>query len=468
MPVESERSPPCPAAALDARGDNAHLLRGNLTAATLRLAGPMLLSAILQNIQSLIDLFWVGRLGEDAVAALALSGTALMMLFPLIMGLSTGTVALVSRAFGAGERREASFLAAQSLTMAVLVGMLLGVAGLPLLPALCGWLGAAPVVEPLAIAYLRVSFLGLFSGCLLFVGGSALQGAGNTAMPMVAMLTANLLNLALDPLLIFGWGPIPAGGVRGAAWATVLSQTVACAVMLGVMARGHVRLRLRAGDLWPRWEPVARLLRLGLPSSLQMLARSLMGAVLFKIVAACGTAAMAGFGIGLRIQMVLLMPCFVLGNAAATLVGQNIGAGQPRRARRAAWTAAAMACALMLLSAFVMLLLAGEVVRIFTDATEVVTVGGSYLRWVTPSLAFAGLAIVMGRALNGAGCTISTMVFTLVALWGVQVPLAAWLARHTDPPTLGIWWAIILATLAHATLTVGWFETGRWQRPRRE
>jgi putative MATE family efflux protein len=440
------------------------LLDGRLDVVLLRLAGPMLLSAILQNAQSLIDLFWVGRLGQDAVAALALAGTALMLLFPLLMGLATGTVALVSRAYGAGRHKEAAYLAAQSLTVAVATGLLLGFACLPLVPRACAWLGAAPSVAPLAITYLRVSLMGLFSGCLLFVAGSALQGAGNTVMPMVSMLTANILNLALDPLFIFGWGPVPAGGVAGAAWATVLSQVLAGILVVGVLASGRVRLHLHAADLWPRLSPTVRLLRVGIPSSLQMLARSLMGAVVFKIVAACGTAAMAGFGIGMRIHMVLLMPCFVLGNAAATLVGQNLGAGQAARARRAAWVAGGMTSLLMLVSAGGMAVLAGPAVRAFNTAPDVVAVGASYLRWVTPFYVFAGLAIVMGRALNGAGCTIATMIFTLAALWGLQVPLAALLTRYTQPPTLGIWWAIAIATVVHAVLTVGWFETGRWQR----
>lgn len=442
----------------------ATLLHGRLDTAILRLAGPMLLSAVLQNAQSLIDLFWVGRMGQDAVAALALAGTALMLLFPLLMGLATGTVALVARAYGAGRREEAAFMAAQSLTIAVVTGLLLGFACLPLVPSACAWLGADPAVAPLAIAYLRVSLMGLFSGCLLFVTGSALQGAGNTVMPMVAMLTANILNLALDPLFIFGWGFVPAGGVVGAAWATVLSQVLAGGVMLGVLSSGHVRLHLHPADIWPRLQPTVRLLRIGIPSSLQMLARSLMGAVLFKIVAGCGIAAMAGFGIGMRIHMVLLMPCFVLGNAAATLVGQNLGAGQVARARRAAWVAAALTAILMLISAGGMAILAAPAVHAFNSTPEVVAVGASYLRWVTPFYVFAGLAIVIGRSLNGAGCTIATMIFTLVALWGLQVPLAALLTRYTQPPTLGIWWAIAIATIVHAVLTVGWFETGRWHQ----
>lgn len=437
------------------------------------LAGPMLLSSILQNAQSLIDLFWVGRLGKDAVAALALSGTALMLLFPFIMGLSTGTVALVSRAYGAGRKSEASFHAAQSLSIAILVGIAMGFGMLPIVPATCNFMGASDNVAPLATTYLRISLIGMFSGCLLFVASSAMQGAGNTVLPMIAMLSANVLNMILDPIFIFGLGPIPAWGVAGAAWATVLSQVLAGCMVLVVLATGRVRLHLKLRDFAPQLQQVIRLLRIGLPSGFQMLARSLMSVALFKIVAACGTAAMAGFGIGTRLQMVLLLPCFVFGNAAATLVGQNLGAQQPNRAHKAAWTATAWTISFMLVSGILTAIVAEPIVKAFVSAPidkdlkselEVIAVGTSYLRWLAPSYALSGLAIVIGRSLNGAGSTMATMIFTLAALWGLQVPLASYFAKITFPPTLGIWWAILIATLVHAGLTVFWFETGRWKQ----
>ncbi len=442
------------------------LLHGNLWRAVTRLAGPMMVSAVLQNAQSLIDLFWVGRLGSTAVAALTLSGTILMLLFPALMGLATGTVALVARAIGAGQDETASDQAGQSLSVGVIAGVVLGLAGLPLMVPLCRLLGAPPEVIRESVVYLRISLLGLFSSYALFVGSSALQGAGNTVTPMAAMLLANILNLILDPLFIFGFGPLPAGGVAGAALATVLSQVVATGAIVMVLFSRRTRFRMRPRHLVPRLAPALRLLRIGVPSMGQMLARSLMGLALFRIVAGSGTDAVAGYGIGLRFHMVLLMPCFVLGNAAATLVGQNLGAGQPARARRAAWTAAAIDMAAMALSALLVAWVAEAAVALFDDTPAVVIIGASYLRTVTPFYMLAGLSIVIGRALNGAGCTVATMVLTVLVLWGLQVPLAAGLARVTHPPTLGVWYAIGIATTVHALLSVIWFETGRWQRQR--
>lgn len=437
---------------------------GNLLPAVCRLAGPMLVSALLQNLQSLIDLFWVGRLGSDAVAALAVSGTVMMLLFPLLLGIATGTVALVARATGAGHLRQASFQAGQSLCVALWTGLLLGFMGQPAIAPLCRLLGAEAAVLAAATAYLRIMLFGLFSACLLFVGNSALQGAGNTLTPMLIMALANLMNLALDPLFIFGIGPWPAGGVAGAAMATVLSQATAAALGVWLLMRGRIRLNVLPRDLLPCRKSTIKLLQLGLPSMAQMLSRSLMGLVLFRIVAASGMAAIAGYGIGLRLHIVMLMPCFVLGNAAATLVGQNLGAGQPKRAHRAAWTAVGIDLCIMIASALLVFWLADRIVGAFDSNPAVIQVGAGYLRTVTPFYVFAGLAIVLDRALNGAGCTVSTMVFTILTLWGLQVPLALWLSTCLSPPVTGVWWAICIATTVHGVLSVVWFESKRWQR----
>ena len=427
------------------------------------LAVPMFAGAILQNAQSLIDLFWVGRLGSEAVAAISLAGTLMMLLYPLIMGLATGTVALVARAFGAGDARRASFVAAQSLVLALFCGLGAGLVSLPFLEPACRLMGAEPDVAALAVRYLRINMVGFFSGTLLALASSALQGAGNTVGPMGAMLLANILNLVLDPLFIFGWRAIPAGGVAGAAWATVLSQLVASGVVIALLLGGRTRLHLRPPDFIPRAAPAMQLMRIGLPSMGQMFSRSLMSLVLFRIITRYGTAVTAGYGIGMRFHMVLLMPCFVIGGAAATLVGQNLGAGQPERARRAAWTAVAMVLAIMGASAVVMLLWAGTAVGWFNTAPAVVAVGAGYLRTVTPFYILAGVSIVLGRAMNGAGSTVPTLVMTLIALWGLQVPLALWLAEFFDPPVQGVWWAIAIATTVHGIMSAAWFETRRWQ-----
>ena len=439
------------------------LTTGKIFACLLKLAGPMFASAMLQNLQSLIDLFWVGKLGSNAVAALAMSGTILMLMFPIVMGAATGTVAMVSRFVGAGRLDEASDTAGQSLLVALLLGVGAGLIGWFFAGDLCRLLGADESVNRLARDYLGISFLGCFTVFVLFIGNSALQGAGNTVLPMFAMLLANIINIVLDPILIYGLLGFPRLEVRGAAWATVISQAAAAGLIVVFLARGTAGLHVRASR-W-RFQPalVWTLMRIGIPSSGQMLSRGLMSLILMRIVALCGTAAIAGYGIGMRFHMIILMPAFVLGNAAATMVGQNLGAARPDRAQSAAWLAAGTDVAIMAASAALMLAFAPPFVRLFDASPEVVSVGAGYLRTVSPFYIVVALAIVLGRALDGAGQTLATMIFTVISLWGLQVPLAIFLSRITHPATQGIWWAIGIAMTVHGLMVTGWFLTGRWK-----
>ncbi len=431
-----------------------------------RLATPMLIGAMLQNLQSLIDLFWVGRLGHTAIAGVALGGAVIMLLFPGLMGLSTGTVAMVARATGARRTEEAGAAAAQSLIMAGILGLLIGAAGWMPAKALLRLLGAAPDVITAGGVYLQISLLGSVTVFILFIGNAALQGAGDTLTPMYIMAASNVLNMLLDPLFIFGLGPLPPLGVAGAAVATICSQALAAAALLAVLFNGQGRLHLRR-PCWKIQPALAwRIVRIGIPGSGQMLSRSLMGAVIMRIVAGCGTTAVAAYGTGLRFHMIILMPAFALGAAAATLTGQYLGAGRPEQARRAAWAATAIDMIFMLLSAAIILGFAPELIRLFNKHPDVVAIGAEYLRVVSPFYVFAALGIVLSRALQGAGDTLMPMVITILTLWGLQVPAAVWLARIWQPPTMGIWIAMAATSITQGLLMAAWFETGRWKKIR--
>ncbi len=439
------------------------LTEGRISKAILKLAAPMLVGAVLQNIQSLIDLFWVGRLGHQAVAAVAMSGAILMLLFPMLMGIGTGTVALVARAIGARQPEEASHAASQSLLLALVLGGLSALVGWHTTDTLFHWLGADSEILASGHDYLRITLLGSVTVFALFMGNAALQGAGDTLTPMYIMGAANLLNIVLDPLFIFGWGPVPALGVKGAAWATVLSQALASvasvAVLLSGKAQLHIRLRQWTPDFFLMW----RILRIGLPGSGQMLFRSLVNAVLMRIVAGMGAVAVAAYGTGMRFHMIILMPAFALGGAAATMTGQNLGAGRPDRARRAAWLATGWDVLVMAVCAFFLVVFAEELIGLFNHDPEVIRIGARYLVIVSPVYVLAALGIVLGRALNGAGDSLAPMICTLVSLWGLQLPLALYWSRGWNPPIEGVWWAIAAAIALHGLLIAAWFETGRWK-----
>ncbi len=442
-----------------------HLTSGSLVRGILRLAVPMLVSSLLQNAQSLIDLYWIGRLGADSVAALAIGGTVLMMLFPLVMGMAVGTVAVVSRRIGEGDRRGTSYAAGQALSVAMGLGLISGAVGWFFAGAFPRLLGAEPAVAVLATEYLEILFLGSFTIFVLFVGGhSIFQAAGNTVVPMVLMIAANVINLALDPILIFGLYGAPALGMRGAAIATVISQALAAGGALVLLRIGTGGIRLHVRHMLPHPVIALNILRIGLPGTGQMLARSLMALALMRIAATAGTAAIAAFGAGHRLQMLILMPAFALGNAAATLVGQNLGAGRPDRAARGAWMAAWMDVALMVALGGLLAFFAPLLMGAFTVDANVIAIGTDFLRITCGFYVFVALSIVLGRALQGAGDTLTPMILTFIALWGIQVPLALVLSRVITPPTNGIWWAIAIAVTIHGILVTVCFQRGRWKQ----
>ncbi len=430
------------------------------------LAWPMFVSTTLQNLQSVIGLFWVGRLGSDSVAALAMSGTLLMMLFPVVMGLATGTIAIVSRSVGAGNSAEAEEVGGHSLITALICGIIAGVAGWYWAGDMCRWQGATGEVARLGTKYLEISFLGSFTVFILFIGSSILQASGNTVIPMYAMLLATGLNLVLDPIFIFGLLGMPKMGVDGAALAMVLAQSVAMAVVLYALARGKSGIKVGLAAWRLGFEPIWRIMKVGIPSSGQMLSRSLMSVALMWIVAKYGTVAVAAYGIGVRFHMMALMPAFVLGNAAGAMVGQNLGAGQPDRAQRVAWLATGLDAIIMFVLAMGLTLFAAPLISLFDASPQVVQVGASYLRITSFFHVLAALSIVLGRALQGAGDTVAPMVATIVGLWGVQIPLAIYLARHMAPPTDGIWWSVGIAILINGAMVALWFMTGRWKHKR--
>jgi len=455
-----------PAPLTPAVGRQVRVTEGSLLRAIAALAAPMFFSALLSNAQSLIDLFWVGRLGHEAIAAVAMGGTVVWVLSPMLMGLSTGTVALVARAVGARRREDAAAAAGQSLLLAAFFGAGTAVLGTVYADRLIALLGAAPEVQAAGGGYLRIMLWGSFSVFFLFISNAGMQGAGDPITPMRLMLLANAINIVLDPILIFGLGPTPRLGVVGAGWATLIADATAAAFALRALAGGRAALHVRPADLRPQGGIIWRLLRIGIPGSGQMLARSLMTAALMRVVAGFGTVAVAAYGTGMRFHMIVLMPAFALGGAAATIVGQNLGAGRPDRAQRGAWLASAIGVGFMVASGLVLVLFAPALIRAFNPAPEVVAIGAVYLRTVSPFYIFAALAIVLGRGLNGAGDSLFPMLFTVASLWGLQVPLAVTLSRPTAFGLPGVWWAMAAATAVHGLLVTGWFLTGRWKRAR--
>ncbi len=451
---------------------NVHLLlkhkkrepfQGSIVRNVWTLATPMMFGNILQTVFNIVDIIWVGKLGGAAIAAVAMSGTILMVIMTLIIGIATGTIAMVARFTGAGDGKKANEVAMQSLILSFIASSLLAAAGFGLAEGMLKLLGGTPEVVALGTGYLKILLVGGTVMFLLFLAEAILRGAGDALTPMIILIVATLLNAILDPLMIFGKVGFPRLGVNGAALATVLSRGIGVVIAFVVLFRGNSPIHLEWKNVKVDFGLIWRITRLGVPSSIQMSLRSLMGVVLMAIVAQYGTYAVAAYGVGLRIMMLVLMPAFGLATAAATLVGQSLGAREPERAHLSAWTAARFTMLIMGTVGIIFFLFAPSLIGFFSTNPQVVKIGTAYLRITSLGYLFIALGVVLGRSLNGAGDTVSPMVITFISLWGLQIPLALILPGGFHLGVTGVWWAILISTVIHGTITTGWFQRGRWK-----
>jgi putative MATE family efflux protein len=440
-----------------------NLTEGNILNNIFILALPLLVRAVLESFQSVIDMFWVGRLGPQALAGVAMGGTIVMVLFPLLIGIGTGTTVMVARSIGAKNQEAADNAATQSIIIALITAGILCLVGILFSHELLKLLQASPEVILIGERYLKVILLGGVAMTMLFLSGSILQGAGDAVTPMKIMSLSVVANIILDPFLIFGWLGLPALGVRGAALATVIAEGSGSFFLLYILFKGKSNIHIRFDKYKINFAAIAQIFKIGIPSSMQMLFRHLMNLVLMAIVATYGTYAVAAYGIGLRLRMMFLLPAFSFGAAAATLVGQNLGAKQPDRAHRTAWLATLINAAIMTAIGLLLFIFSENVIGLFNKNPEVIFIGVKYLKITSlffPAIAFG---VVFGRAINGAGDTIPPMIITFITLWLIQIPLAVILPKYTILGLDGIWWAISIATLIQGILALVWFERGSWK-----
>jgi len=439
-----------------------NLTEGNTVKTIWILAFPIMIGNILQTAFNVVDMIWVGRLGPEAIASVAMGGAVLLVVITLIIGLSMGTQSLIARFAGAKKQADAENVAMQSLIIGAILSIILAVVGLIFARPILQALGAKAAILEQGQDYLRIILAGGLVMVYLFLVNAVFRASGDTLTPMLIMVGATLLNIILDPLMIFGIG-FPRMGVAGAALATVLSRGLGALVGLYILFQGHSRLRVHLGKLCFDIKTMFRIIKVGFPSSIQMALRSIVGLVLMAIVARYGSYAVAAYGIGLRIFSVVLMPGFALATSAATLVGHNLGAKKFWRARRCAWQAAGFNTLLMGLTGMLFFAFSARLISIFNNNPDIIRLGSEYLKITSLSYIFVAQGLVLGRALMGAGDTISPMLISVLALLGVQIPLALILPNHLHIGISGIWWAILLSSVLQGVFTAFWFNLGRWK-----
>ena len=427
------------------------------------LSVPMVLEMCMESLFGVVDIFWVAKLGKEAMTAAALTEATLAMLFAVAMGLSMGTTAIVARRTGEKRPEEAAVAAVQGILAACAVSVVVGALGWFFAPNILEFMGASAQVVEHGQSFTRVIYSGSGTILLLFLLNAVFRGSGDAATAMRSLWLANAINIVLNPLLIFGIGPFPAMGVTGSATGTTIGRGVGVLYQLFILFQGRGRVKIGPGQFRFDWEVMERLLKLSLGAFLQYLIPTGSWTALVRMAAEFGSAAVAGYSLAVRILIFALLPSWGMANAAATLVGQNLGAGQPERAEKSAWRAGFCNMVFLGIVGALFLIFAPVLVGWFVYDPEVKAVAITSLRLFATGNVFYAYGMVLAQSFGGAGDTRTPTLINFFCYWMFQIPLAYFLAFPLGLKTTGVLLAVPIAESALAATSIVLFRRGKWK-----
>lgn len=439
------------------------LTRGPVGRALGLLAIPMMLEMSMESVFAVVDIAFVSRLGTDAVAAVGITEALVTVLYAISIGLGMGVTAMVSRRIGAKDQNGAACVTGQAIWIGGLLSIFIGLIGVNFARDLLLLMGASDGVVNHGSGYTAVLLGGSASIMYLFLLNAAFRGAGDATVALRSLWLANGINIILDPCLIFGLGPFPEMGVTGAAIATTIGRGIGVLYQLYYLFRGRGRLAFGFHHLKLTAALIRRMLTISAGGIGQFLIATASWVALMRIVAFYGSGPIAAYTIALRMVEFALLPAWGLGNAAATLVGQNLGAKMPERAESSAWHAAKYNAVFMCVVGLLMLLVAPQIAALFSADPEVLRYGTSCLRILGIGYPMYAVGMIMIQALNGAGDTATPSVLNLLCFWLLQIPLAFWLAEKTDLGPNGVFVAIVVSESLLTVLSILVFRRGRWK-----
>ena len=448
------------------RGSHQDYTQGSLNRTILLLAIPMVLEMVLESLFAVVDVFFVGRLGADAVATVGLTESLLTLVFAVAIGLSMSTTAMVARRIGEKDPEGASVAGVQAVILGLAISLVVGVPGFVYAPELLKLMGASPDIVATGSGYARIALGGCGAVMMLFLNNAIFRGAGDAAIAMRLLWISNIINLVLDPCLIFGIGPFPRLGVTGAALATFIGRSLGVLYQFYRLARGTERLASLAHHLGLNLVILWRLIRVSITGILQFSIANTSWIALVRIVSTFGAAALAGYTIAIRILIFVILPSWGLSNAAATLVGQNLGAGKPDRAEASVWRTGFYNMLFLGGVGVLMILFAQPIIRLFTHDPEVIPLAASSLRILSYGNIGYAYGMIMLQAFNGAGDTVTPTWVNLFGFWFLEIPLAYWLAIPMGLRSNGAYFSIVIAECAIALAGVILFRRGRWKHQR--
>src|SRR5215469_6905032 len=446
------------------RGSHQDFTTGSLNRSILLLAIPMVLEMVLESLFAVVDVFWVGRLGANAVATVGLTESLLALVFAIGLGLALSTTAMVARRIGEKDPEDAAIAGVQAIVLGLAISLAMGIPAGIFAPKLLQLMGASPEIVAGGSGYARIALFGCGAIIMLFLNNAIFRGAGDAAIAMRLLWVSNIINLILDPLLIFGIGPFPRLGVTGAALATFTGRSIGVLYQFYRLLKGSERIRILIRHLRLNMGVMLRLLRVSLTGMLQFAIANASWIFLVRIVSIFGSNSVAGYTVAIRIVVFFILPSWGLSNAAATLVGQNLGARRPDRASQAVWRTGFYNMVFLGLIGIFFVVFATPVVRLFVDDPAVIPLAATALRTFACGNIGYAYGMVMLQAFNGAGDTLTPTIVNFFGFWVLELPLAWVLAVWLGMRAEGAFLAIVIAECSMAAAGIVLFRQGRWKK----
>lgn len=444
-------------------GKEQEFTSGSIKRAIFMLSIPMILEMLMESIFAIVDILYVSQVSVNAVATIGLTESVITLVYAVAIGLSMAATAVVARRVGEKDIKGASQATVQVLFLGVAIAIIISVIGILYPKEILELMGAEPSLIAEGYGYTKVLLGGNITIMLLFLINAVFRGAGNASVAMWTLILSNGLNIILDPMFIFGFGPIPAYGVEGAAIATTIGRGTAVVFQLFILFYGYSKIKIKFNDLVLRTQIMFNLIKVSLGGIGQFLIGTSSWVFLMRIMSEFGSEVLAGYTIAIRVMMFTLMPAWGLSNAAATLVGQNLGAKKPDRAESSVWKTGKYSAWFMGLVSIGYLLFAPQIVGLFNTTPTVLKYGSLCLRIIAAGYIFYGYGMVVIQSFNGAGDTKTPTYINFICFWMFQLPFAYLAAITFDFGPVGVFSAITLAEILIAVIGLFWFKRGKWK-----
>lgn len=444
-------------------GKEQEFTKGSIKRAIFLLSVPMILEMLMESIFAIVDIFYVSKVSVNAVATIGLTESVITLVYAVAIGLSMAATAVVARRIGEKDVEGASKATVQVIILGIAVSAIISVVGVLFPKEILQLMGAEPDLIEEGYGYTQILMGGNVTIMLLFLINAVFRGAGNASIAMWTLILSNGLNIILDPMFIFGFGPIPAYGVEGAAIATTIGRGTAVLFQLGILFYGWGKIKIGLKDLVLRIGIMWNLIKISIGGIGQFLIGTSSWVFLMRIMSEFGSDVLAGYTIAIRVMMFTLMPSWGMSNAAATLVGQNLGAKQPDRAEKSVWITGKYNAYFMALVSIIYLVFAKQIILLFNAEPDVVKYGALCLRVIAAGYVFYAYGMVVIQSFNGAGDTKTPTYINFICFWLFQLPIAYTAAIIFDSGPLGVFWAITLAEVLIAIIGIIWFKRGKWK-----